>query len=123
MQLGDAALVRVALHAPMEGPVQLGGVLAGTLDFRASHDAAAATPAAPKCIQVGVFLPFLEWLAIPSSKYMCSHDAAASSPFAPKCIQVGVFLPLYGWACFLFYGWGFSLLCGWEVFNAARIAV
>ena len=65
-QLGDAALVRVALHAPTEGPVQLGGVLAGTLDFRASHEAAAATPAAPKCIQVGGFLPSFLSIFTPS---------------------------------------------------------
>ena len=52
LQLGDAALVRVALHAPTDGPVALGSVLAGTLDFRAAQEAAAANPSAPKCIQV-----------------------------------------------------------------------
>ena len=64
-QLGDAALVRVALHAPTEGPLQLGSVLAGTLDFRASHEAAEAAPAAPKCLQVRVHPP--RELGMPSS--------------------------------------------------------
>ena len=50
MQLGDAALVRVALHAPLEGPLVLGSVLAGTFDFRASQ--IASSSGTPKCIQV-----------------------------------------------------------------------
>ena len=48
-QLGDAALVRVALHAPLDGPLVLGSVLAGTFDFRASQIASSSS--APKCIQ------------------------------------------------------------------------
>lgn len=51
-QVGDAALVRVALHAPSDGHVALGSVLSGTLDFRASQEAAALNPEAPRCIQV-----------------------------------------------------------------------
>ena len=51
-QVGDAALVRVALHAPSDGHVALGSVLSGTLDFRASQEAAALNPEAPRCVQV-----------------------------------------------------------------------
>lgn len=51
VQLGDAALVRVALHAPLDGPLVLGSVLAGTFDFRASQTASSS--GTPKCIQVG----------------------------------------------------------------------
>jgi len=49
--MGDAALVRVALHAPPDGPLALGALLAGTLDFRASQAAAAADAASPRCVQ------------------------------------------------------------------------
>ena len=52
MQLGNAALVRVALHAPLDGPLVLGSLLAGTFDFRASQTASSTGVAAPKCIQV-----------------------------------------------------------------------
>ena len=52
MQLGEAALVRVALHAPLDGPLVLGSVLAGTFDFRASQGASSSGSASPKCIQV-----------------------------------------------------------------------
>jgi len=52
VQLGEAALVRVALHAPLDGPLVLGSVLAGTFDFRASQTASGPSSAAPKCIQV-----------------------------------------------------------------------
>ena len=55
VQLGDAALVRVALHAPLEGPLVLGSVLAGTFDFRASQTASNSSAAAPRCIQVRRF--------------------------------------------------------------------
>ncbi|CAL8463947.1 g3482 [Coccomyxa elongata] len=56
LRVGDAALVRVALHAPSDGHVALGSVLSGTLDFRASQEAAALNPEAPRCIQVAVLL-------------------------------------------------------------------
>lgn len=49
LQLGDAALVRVALHAPLDGPLVLGSVLAGTFDFRASQIASSSSTS--KCIQ------------------------------------------------------------------------
>lgn len=49
--MGDSALVRVALHAPPDGPLALGALLAGTLDFRSSQEAAAADPASPRCVQ------------------------------------------------------------------------
>jgi hypothetical protein len=52
MQLGEAALVRIALHAPTNSPVTLGCVLAGTLDFRAPQEAVAMHPDAYRCIQV-----------------------------------------------------------------------
>ena len=51
-QVGDAAVGRVALHAPSDGHVALGSVLSGTLDFRASQEAAALNPEAPRCVQV-----------------------------------------------------------------------
>lgn len=53
--MGDSALVRVALHAPSDSYVALGSVLAGTLDFRASQEAAALNPGAPRCVQVHTF--------------------------------------------------------------------
>ncbi|EIE18927.1 hypothetical protein COCSUDRAFT_49110 [Coccomyxa subellipsoidea C-169] len=56
LRVGDAALVRVALHAPSDGHVALGSVLSGTLDFRASQEAAALNPEAPRCVQVAVLL-------------------------------------------------------------------
>ena len=43
--------MRVALHAPPDGPLALGALLAGTLDFRSSQEAAAADPASPRCVQ------------------------------------------------------------------------
>ena len=51
-RVGDQPLVRVALHPPLEGQLQLGSTIAGTLDLRASHDAADAGVGAPKCVQV-----------------------------------------------------------------------
>lgn len=54
--MGDHPLVRIALHPPMEGPFQLGCTLAGTLDFRQSQEAAAQSPATPKCVQVSPIL-------------------------------------------------------------------
>lgn len=66
-RIGDQPLVRVSLHPPLEGSLQPGATLAGTLDF-ASHAMAAAhgaaadssspTPGAgahgPRCMQVRV---------------------------------------------------------------------
>ena len=50
--MGDQPLVRVALHPPLEGQLQLGSTIAGTLDLRASHEAAGAGTGAPNCVQV-----------------------------------------------------------------------
>ncbi len=50
-RMGDAPLVRVAVHHPLEGPLQPGAPLAGTLDFRAGREAAAGG-AAPRCTEV-----------------------------------------------------------------------
>ena len=72
--------MRVALHSPSEGPLQLGSVLAGTLDFRASHDAAEAAPAAPKCIQVLEGLPELG----PPSSLMRSVQSDTPMPALPR---------------------------------------
>ena len=49
--MGDAALVRVAVHPPLEGPLQPGASLSGTLDFRAGREASAGG-AAPRCSEV-----------------------------------------------------------------------
>ena len=54
--MGDHPLVRLALHPPLEGRLQLGATIAGTLDFRFSQEAAQQSNAAPKCVQVVVML-------------------------------------------------------------------
>ena len=54
--MGDQPLVRLALHPPLEGRLQLGATIAGTLDFRFSQEAAQQSSAAPKCVQVVVML-------------------------------------------------------------------
>lgn len=55
-RVGDHPLVRLALHPPLEGCLQLGATIAGTLDFRFSQEAAQQSGAAPKCVQVVVML-------------------------------------------------------------------
>jgi len=55
-RVGDQPLVRLALHPPLEGRLQLGATIAGTLDFRFSQEAAQQSSAAPKCAQVVVML-------------------------------------------------------------------
>ena len=55
-RVGDQPLVRLALHPPLEGRLQLGATIAGTLDFRFSQEAAQQSGAAPKCVQVVVML-------------------------------------------------------------------
>jgi len=128
VQLGEAALVRVALHAPLDGPLVLGSVLAGTFDFRASQAASGPSSAAPRCIQVWPLAlgtavsPFLllclmgllcraqslqEHLTIKRLK-----SASGSGSALPKWIQIqfrawrqatrlhaGVHLPRMGSAC------------------------
>lgn len=54
--MGDHPLVRLALHPPLEGRLQLGATIAGTLDFRFSQEAAQQSSAAPKCVQVVIML-------------------------------------------------------------------
>ncbi|DBB01899.1 TPA: hypothetical protein ACH3X1_000495 [Trebouxia sp. C0004] len=56
LKVGDQPLVRLALHPPLEGRLQLGATIAGTLDFRFSQEAAQQSGAAPKCVQVVVML-------------------------------------------------------------------
>ncbi|KAL0039325.1 hypothetical protein WJX79_003514 [Trebouxia sp. C0005] len=56
LKVGDQPLVRLALHPPLEGRLQLGATIAGTLDFRFSQEAAQQSSAAPKCVQVVVML-------------------------------------------------------------------
>ena len=55
-RVGDQPLVRLALHPPLEGRLQLGATIAGTLDFRFSQEAAQESSAAPKCVQVVIML-------------------------------------------------------------------
>lgn len=50
--MGTAPLVKVSLHPPLEGALQPGGTVAGTLDFRASQHAHSADPTMPKCLMV-----------------------------------------------------------------------
>ena len=56
-RMGDAPLVRIAVHPPLEGPLQPGASLSGTLDFRAGREAAAGG-AAPPCSEVSLLHPF-----------------------------------------------------------------
>ncbi|DBB14851.1 hypothetical protein WJX82_007806 [Trebouxia sp. C0006] len=56
LKVGDQPLVRLALHPPLEGRLQLGATIAGTLDFRFSQEAAQQSSAAPNCAQVVVML-------------------------------------------------------------------
>ncbi|KAL3158772.1 hypothetical protein ABBQ32_011500 [Trebouxia sp. C0010 RCD-2024] len=56
LKVGDHPLVRLALHPPLEGRLQLGATIAGTLDFRFSQEAAQQSSAAPKCVQVVIML-------------------------------------------------------------------
>ena len=55
-RVGDHPLARVSLHPPLEGYLQPGAALAGTVDLRQSHDAAESQPNAPKCVAVAVTL-------------------------------------------------------------------
>ena len=54
-RIGDQPLVRVSLHPPLEGSLQPGSTLAGTLDFSQAVPAdggqAGAGPT-PRCMQV-----------------------------------------------------------------------
>lgn len=43
--------MRVAVHPPLEGPLQPGASLSGTLDFRAGREGANGA-AAPRCSEV-----------------------------------------------------------------------
>lgn len=62
LRMGDAPLVRIAIHMPLEGPLQPGALLSGTLDFRASRQA--ATPQeGPRCSEVLVLLETEEAVA------------------------------------------------------------
>ena len=115
VQLGEAPLVRVALHAPLDGPLVLGSVLAGTFDFRASQTASGPSSAAPKCIQVwplalGTAVSFsccsARWRLFCRAQSLQGHviserlkSASGSGSAAPKCVQV------YFWA-----GHGIKLL-------------
>ncbi|KAL4443005.1 hypothetical protein ABPG77_008496 [Micractinium sp. CCAP 211/92] len=66
LRIGEHPLVRVTLHPPLEGSLQPGATLAGTLDFSqpaaAAQQAAAgggggaAAPHAPRCMQVLILL-------------------------------------------------------------------
>lgn len=55
-RVGEHPLARLTLHPPLEGQLQLGTTIAGTLDFRFSQAAAQQESAAPKCLQVVVML-------------------------------------------------------------------
>lgn len=54
--MGDFPIGTVSLHAPMDGYIQPGSTLAGTVDLRSSQDAAAKQAEAPKCISLLVTL-------------------------------------------------------------------
>lgn len=56
LKVGNHSLVRISLHPPVEGQLQPGSTLAGTLDFRFSQAAAQEDIAAPKCVQVVIML-------------------------------------------------------------------
>ena len=54
-RIGDQPLVRVSLHPPLEGSLQPGSTLAGTLDFSHAVPADGGQPGAgptPRCMQV-----------------------------------------------------------------------
>lgn len=61
-RIGEQPLVRVTLHPPLEGSLQPGATLAGTLDFSqpaaaaqrtaAGGGSSSAAPHAPRCMQV-----------------------------------------------------------------------
>ena len=55
-RVGEHPLVRLALHPPLEGRLQLGATLAGTLDFRFSQEAAQQSSSAPRCVQLVAML-------------------------------------------------------------------
>ena len=54
--MGEFPLAKVSLHPPLEGYLQPGAALAGTVDLRQSQDSAETQPNAPKCIAVAVTL-------------------------------------------------------------------
>ena len=55
-RVGEAPLAKVSLHPPLEGYLQPGAALAGTVDLRQSHEAAELQPGAPKCVAVAITL-------------------------------------------------------------------
>ncbi len=55
-RVGESPLAKVSLHPPLEGYLQPGAALAGTVDLRQSHDAAELQPGAPKCVAVAITL-------------------------------------------------------------------
>jgi hypothetical protein len=59
LRIGDQPLVRVSLHPPLEGSLQPGSTLAGTLDFSQAVPADGGQPGAgptPRCMQVLILL-------------------------------------------------------------------
>ena len=81
-RIGDQPLVRVSLHPPLEGSLQPGSTLAGTLDFSQHAQGAAALPAAS-----------------PGS------DAGAAPSSAARCMQVRI------WAAAIRCGCCCRVLC------------
>ena len=61
--MGDFPIGKVSLHPPLDGYVQPGSTLAGTIDLRASQDAAAKRAEAPKCVSLVVSLETEERVA------------------------------------------------------------
>lgn len=61
--MGDFPIGRISLHPPLEGYIQPGSTLAGTIDLRASQEAAAKQAEAPKCVSLLVSLETEERVA------------------------------------------------------------
>ena len=59
-RVGESPLAKVSLHPPLEGYLQPGAALSGTVDLRQSHDATELQPGAPKCVAVAITLEMEE---------------------------------------------------------------
>ncbi|KAK9814302.1 hypothetical protein WJX72_003654 [[Myrmecia] bisecta] len=75
LRIGASPLVRLGVHEPLDGPLRLGSTLAGTLDFRASHEAAILHQQSPKCAQVIILLETEECVCSPWQVARRAHAA------------------------------------------------
>lgn len=111
-RVGNHSLVRISLHPPLEGQLQPGSTLAGTLDFRFSQAAAQEDTAAPKCVQVVIMLETEErvqdqWQA-PSKRQAAPIRKVSMYPYASNIMRHSTLSCTSG---LLSHAWPLDLRC------------